>query len=610
MTPEDKLELAADKAEAASDIAYEWANGPEYESVNTDSGPLPTLAEFLRQKGSVINHNTGLDRVVSVPDLPALRALTGMQDGSVCSVVSDGREWVWEPGDRTAEISADSGSVLYVAADSDPSGAAGAWRYYPDYRPEGANPGFSRNALAIGVAESSSIGTFWGYDRMDGTGFLSSDTGTNRAWLASATTFEWLEVETPFGVIIGDSIAEGHPALHGRLHPNANTFEPNWPNSPGQPSYELSALTNMYWYNHGIGGQTTSQVWARWRRDVLAETYDPGDGRGDKTLHRQPYCVWVNCGINDISFGVPASVTKINLVAMAMSAKQAGILIGFNTCGPHKTHTPDQIAQQIELRDWMMSELPRYGAWVFDFRTWFADPNDPDKPNPILIADNVHPTRAGYISYAAALVQQTGAPIVMGQLSVESKVDPAGVPSALATPKEIRVEHVGTGEDSVQRFRNSEARPACNFDMTNTRTLRLYISESTHWPPSSAERAAISKVRGVFGTEKSSASDGRSAYCVIRHDNTNGFFVSDFYDMQDVIDASIVGTSHVRIRFTRPVRNVQASPYGSASPYDFGISLSGGNPRERILYVFDRATGASIDPNTATGTFFVNITAE
>lgn len=47
-TAEERLELAADKAENASDIAYEWANGPENTYVTTASGELPTLAEFLR----------------------------------------------------------------------------------------------------------------------------------------------------------------------------------------------------------------------------------------------------------------------------------------------------------------------------------------------------------------------------------------------------------------------------------------------------------------------------------------------------------------------------------------------------------------------------------
>lgn len=74
MTPEEKLEAAADKATAASDIAYEWANGPEFTSVDTESGPLPTLAEFLRQKGSEIDDETGLDDLKYVASVDALKA--------------------------------------------------------------------------------------------------------------------------------------------------------------------------------------------------------------------------------------------------------------------------------------------------------------------------------------------------------------------------------------------------------------------------------------------------------------------------------------------------------------------------------------------------------
>lgn len=59
-TPEERLDEAATLAESASAIAAAWANGPENTTVSTESGPLPTIAEFLRLKGAQIDSSTAL----------------------------------------------------------------------------------------------------------------------------------------------------------------------------------------------------------------------------------------------------------------------------------------------------------------------------------------------------------------------------------------------------------------------------------------------------------------------------------------------------------------------------------------------------------------------
>lgn len=43
----DRLEAAATKADAASDIAHQWANGDENTEVPTESGPLPSIKKFV-----------------------------------------------------------------------------------------------------------------------------------------------------------------------------------------------------------------------------------------------------------------------------------------------------------------------------------------------------------------------------------------------------------------------------------------------------------------------------------------------------------------------------------------------------------------------------------
>ncbi len=53
----------------------------------------------------------------------------------------------------------------------------------------------------------------------------------------------WEPIEGKYAIIIGDSISEGHPALHGRLHPFQGAswgidVDLNHQNEPGQLAYE------------------------------------------------------------------------------------------------------------------------------------------------------------------------------------------------------------------------------------------------------------------------------------------------------------------------------------------------------------------------------------
>lgn len=57
MSYTNRLEEAVRQAESASEIARQWANGPENTTVPTESGPLPTIAELMRQKANEIDEN-------------------------------------------------------------------------------------------------------------------------------------------------------------------------------------------------------------------------------------------------------------------------------------------------------------------------------------------------------------------------------------------------------------------------------------------------------------------------------------------------------------------------------------------------------------------------
>lgn len=206
------------------------------------------------------------------------------------------------------------------------------------------------------------------------------------------------------GVIIGDSIAEGHPSFHGRLHNAAGSFDDTVFNQQGQPSWELSKLTGYYWWNHGIGGQNSSQILARWSRDVLAIP--------NTTLPQQPYFVWVSIGINDIVQMMDTEVTKNNLLSMAIIANENNILIGFNTIATSNALNQEQRDMQNDINNFITNILPQHGAHIFDFNKWLSDPLYPTKVNPLLSRDGTHPTISGYTNYIASLVAHIWKPLI------------------------------------------------------------------------------------------------------------------------------------------------------------------------------------------------------
>ena len=223
----------------------------------------------------------------------------------------------------------------------------------------------------------------------------------------------------PIGVVIGDSIAEGHPLQHSRLHPGGiNAFDPTWFDRPGQIPYHLARLIpTVRWINHGIGSHAAPDVWNRWSRDVLGEQQDPNDGRGDRTLPKAPAAVVVICGANDIARGVSAAWTKSCLTKMAASARDHGILAVFLTVGPADTAAPDRRARAEALNDWMLATLPAYGAFVVDWYHWAEDPSRPGSPQRAIFYDGVHPNAQGYEALAGFILDRAPALRTIGSTS-------------------------------------------------------------------------------------------------------------------------------------------------------------------------------------------------
>lgn len=247
------------------------------------------------------------------------------------------------------------------------------------------------------------------------------------------------QVRVPYCVGIGNSIFEGHPGLHGRLHPLVsgvaqNTFIPAYPDSAGQLSYELRALTHMRWYNHGIGGQTTTQIRQRFARDVLAlQNGTFADSRGNVTLSYKPTIVVIECGINDVAAGVDPETIKDNLRWMVDQCKRNNIVpVVFNLPGDAVTN--QTFLRGIEtINKWMAAGGLGENCTVFDFNAWWGNAtyrnlayNLTDNTHPNAnIADDIHPTKAGYADLANVLFLQAKLPVLTKAIFLNN-IDPAG----------------------------------------------------------------------------------------------------------------------------------------------------------------------------------------
>lgn len=215
-----------------------------------------------------------------------------------------------------------------------------------------------------------------------------------------------------FGVVIGDSIAQGAPAKFSRLQTEAGAlgkrFDENYPNEYGQLSHHLTQETGIYWFNHGIAGQTTSQVWGRWPRDVLAQTFDVKDGRGNYTLSNIPSYLLIHVGINDIFTDKNLDDIKENYTSMIESAQSVGITVIISTLGYQDESSIEKLETIQSLNDWIKQLELSHGVIVSDFFTWGYNALT-QKLHKVNFADIVHPNIEGYSDYSIVVANAINA---------------------------------------------------------------------------------------------------------------------------------------------------------------------------------------------------------
>lgn len=460
---------------------------------------------------------------------------------------------------------------------------------------------------ATAIAESSSIGEFYSYEKFNNEIWaISSDVTKNGGWVTDNTGDAFIELTLPFGVVIGDSIAEGHPALHGRLHTSSGLVDLDKPNEIGQLSYEIGSLTGVYWYNQGIGGQTTSQVLARWERDALGRTFDPGDGKGNTTLPGEPSFILVNVGINNISYGQGVEGAKSDLLKMAESCFQNGITAIFNTPPAYNTSDNDKQAQIQELRIWMLTELVKRGVRVFDAWDWSVKANT-TQPNPNLIVDSVHPHKVGYKSMAREILERCQVPWFLQSLSVDSALSPDSKPTKYSTPTRYKVE-VGTKRFfyDVDGQKESQTIPFV-FNIENERSIKLSIKNTE--VVTGAEWTGLSGAMWCFGCERreSSSFEVLSGVSAIIVNNGSGWEIFQHGDGYG-IDSIITEAEYITIKLKKGCTNLSAQMMGIDVLLKSQVGFVPSMTDEWRVYVRDE-DNVALAPGSVTGKY-ISITGK
>jgi lysophospholipase L1-like esterase len=149
-------------------------------------------------------------------------------------------------------------------------------------------------------------------------------------------------------------------------------------------------FTNRDFINRGIGGQTTSQMLARFRQDVLA---------------LNPKLVVILAGTNDIATGTAANQIEDNLATMGDLAKEHGIKVAFASILPvsdyHKDadpqyeRTPGRPPAAIyAINQWIRTLCQNAGFVWMDYYAAMVDPMGQIKGD--LSDDGLNPNAKGY----------------------------------------------------------------------------------------------------------------------------------------------------------------------------------------------------------------------
>ncbi len=185
-------------------------------------------------------------------------------------------------------------------------------------------------------------------------------------------------------VAMGDSTTAGTPGWKSRIEAP--------PKGAGDETSQYA-----YWLmqshpewdvvNHGVNGERTDEILARFERDVISV---------------KPDAVVIIAGVNDVYQGRSGEYAIAQLTAMYDAAKRANIPVIAGTIIPYNSATPRQNARMREINEWIRTTAVADPAIdIADTRAAAAAADNLDRlfESP----DGLHPSPAGYRRMADAI---------------------------------------------------------------------------------------------------------------------------------------------------------------------------------------------------------------
>lgn len=182
------------------------------------------------------------------------------------------------------------------------------------------------------------------------------------------------EKARPRIVCLGDSITYGYP-----YGPQASWV------------HLASARTGLHLLNRGVNGDTSSQLYRRFERDVAAE---------------DPTHVIILAGANDAWQNRLLSQYQENITAIITAARKAQIIPvaglptpvairSWSAAFPHIEGLEERAALLDSYRRWLSTYASTQGIAAIDFYTALLC-SETGEPNESYFVDGVHPSREGY----------------------------------------------------------------------------------------------------------------------------------------------------------------------------------------------------------------------
>lgn len=391
-TPEERLEEAADMAEAATAIATDWANGPSRNVIPEPlSGPLPTIRKFLDDKAIEIDDNANL--------IAAFEAELA-QEGSEKTI----------SGSKAFSLVMRANIENYGALTS-ASAAANA---------TAINSAISANGFAYVPKRSASFATnlssSFDFSLLRGEGVISVSSGaTINLSLTKSPIYNnqpmplmarYYGGEAVKFAAYGDSIVESVGSTGHTANTGLSSFAPNyaWPtllqHLARQQIGSGNGDTNFICGNAGYGGQRLDNGWAfdNFKSKVL-------------DVYVGSQCLLLAFGHNDgnaAGFNTANYIKQLkNMILLCRGNGIEPVILSTIPCGRPRgqdiyneiTSVQQQVCQELGVLFYAVySKFKR----LIDYYGYFT----------LITSDGVHPTDKGYNSLACAIYSEVFRPLV------------------------------------------------------------------------------------------------------------------------------------------------------------------------------------------------------